>query len=83
MQAARESVTKQRKFWQAARQKALEKIKEEGVEVIRPPKEPFRESVQSVYTYFKENNPKVYDIAQQIKNVEVDTSENSKNDTIK
>jgi tripartite ATP-independent transporter DctP family solute receptor len=70
-QAARESVAKQRKYWKQARQKALETIKAEGVKVIRPDKEPFRKAVQSVYDYFRKNNPQIYDLARQIQDVEV------------
>ncbi|MCF8335348.1 MAG: TRAP transporter substrate-binding protein [Bacteroidales bacterium] len=80
-QAARESVEKQREYWQEARKEALKTIQKEGVEVIYPDKEPFRESVQSVYDYFKENNPEVYSIAEQIQNVEVSDSKKTEDQT--
>lgn len=76
-QAAEESVEAQRAYWQEARKEALKTIKEAGVEVIRPDKEPFRESVQGVYEYFKERNPEVYKLAQQIQEVKVSESENN------
>ena len=76
-QAARESVEKQREYWQQARQEALKTIKEAGVEVIRPSKEPFRESVQSVYNYFKENNPQTYGLVEQIQDVEVSEAQDN------
>lgn len=78
-QAARESVEKQREYWQEAREEALEAIKDAGVEVVRPDIEPFRESVQSVYTYMKSNSPEVYKLAQEIQNVEVSESESDNN----
>jgi tripartite ATP-independent transporter DctP family solute receptor len=71
MQAARESVKKQRQYWTQAQQKALETIKEAGVEVIRPDKKPFRESVESVYSFFQEKNPEIYKLAEKIQNTEV------------
>ena len=71
MQAARESVKKQRVLWARAEQKALETIKAEGIEVIRPDKKPFRKAVQSVYDYFKENNRKIYELSREIQAVRV------------
>lgn len=70
MQAARESVKKQRVLWREAQQKALQTIKAEGVQVIRPDKKPFRKEVQSVYDYFREKHPKIYELARQIQEVE-------------
>ena len=70
-QAARESVKKQRKLWKEAQQKALETIQAEGVEVIRPDKKPFRKQVQSVYDYFQEQHPKIYELVHDIQQVEV------------
>lgn len=69
-QAARESVAKQREYWEKARQKALEVIKKEGVEVIRPDKKPFREKVQGVYDYFETKNPEVYNLVEKIRNTD-------------
>ncbi|MFP4620513.1 MAG: TRAP transporter substrate-binding protein [Bacteroidales bacterium] len=74
-QAAEESVEKQREYWQEARQEALKAIEEAGVEIIRPDLEPFRESVQSVYSYMERTSPEVYKLTQQIQNVEVSDSE--------
>ncbi|MBS3775420.1 MAG: TRAP transporter substrate-binding protein [Bacteroidales bacterium] len=74
-QAADESVEKQREYWQEAQKEALKVIKEAGVEVIRPDPEPFRESVQSVYSYIERTSPEVYKLTQQIQNVEVSDSE--------
>jgi TRAP-type C4-dicarboxylate transport system substrate-binding protein len=75
LQAARESVKEQRKYWKEAQQKALEKIREAGVEVVYPDKRPFRESVQSVYTYFRNANPEIYHLAEEIQNTEVHVSD--------
>jgi tripartite ATP-independent transporter DctP family solute receptor len=55
MQAVRESVVVQRKEWTKSEQEALKYLKEEGVEIIIPDKEPFREAVQSVYELYKDN----------------------------
>ena len=75
-QAARESVAKQREYWQEAQKEALKVIKEAGVEVIRPDIEPFRESVQSVYSYIERTSPEVYKLTQKIQNVKVAEAEN-------
>ena len=66
-QATKESVKRQRKLWKEAQQEALNTIKEAGVEVIKPDKEPFREKVQNVYKFFEKENPEVYNIVQEIR----------------
>jgi tripartite ATP-independent transporter DctP family solute receptor len=76
-QAANESVKKQREYWQEAREKALQVIKDAGVEVIRPDLEPFRESVQSVYSYIERTSPEVYELTEKIRNVKVSEAENN------
>ena len=76
-----ESVEYQKALWQEMTKEALEKVKEAGVEVIRPDKEPFREKVQPVYESFKDR-PKLYSLIQKIQNVgketnQADTTQNS------
>ncbi len=55
MQAVRESVVVQRKEWMKSEKDALESLEKEGVEIIIPDKEPFREAVQSVYDLYDDN----------------------------
>ena len=47
--AARESVRLQRKLWATATAEAMRSIEASGVEVFRPPKELFAESVNGIY----------------------------------
>lgn len=54
-EAARESAVYEKKIWKEAEEHALEKIKEEGVEVIYPEKEAFRERVQPMYEAFMQD----------------------------
>ena len=81
-QAARESVEIQRKLWTEANKKAMETVEAEGVEIIRPPKEPFREQVQSVYDYFREAHGDIYELLRQIQEVEVKNPEGGNPDTL-
>lgn len=67
-EAADESAVLQRKLWAEAEQEALEAVKEAGVNIIIPNKEPFAEKVKSIYTKY-ENEPEVYSLIQQIKAV--------------
>ena len=42
-------------------------VKEAGIKVIRPDKEPFREAVQPLYEQIQQESPKVYELAQQVR----------------
>ena len=64
--AAMESATYQRMLWQKSEQECLEAVKKEGVEVIYPPKEPFAETVRSMYSEY-EDQPSVASIIKKIK----------------
>jgi len=55
MQAVRESVVVQRKEGMKSEKEALEALEKEGVEIIIPDKQPFRDAVQSVYDLYKDN----------------------------
>jgi tripartite ATP-independent transporter DctP family solute receptor len=52
-EAADESVEYERKIWAEAEEQDLKTIQAEGVTVIRPDKEPFRESVRPIWEEFK------------------------------
>lgn len=64
-EAADESAQYQKVLWQEASDEALEKLVENGIEIIHPDKAPFAESVASIYESFK-SQPEVYDIIQRI-----------------
>ena len=75
------SVEYQKALWQEMTKEALQKVKDAGIEVIRPDKEPFREKVQPVYESFKDQ-PKLYSLIQKIQNIgkessKADTTQNS------
>lgn len=77
-EAADESARYQKKLWEKATQEALQVVKEAGVEIIRPDQEPFVEAVQPVYDFYQKNEPQVYELAQEVRAVEVDTSAQKK-----
>ena len=64
-EAADESAILQRKLWAEAEAEALAAVKEAGVEIIIPDKEPFAEQVEPMYQNYK-NEPEVYSLIQQI-----------------
>ncbi|MFW6222727.1 MAG: TRAP transporter substrate-binding protein [Bacteroidota bacterium] len=73
-QAAEESWEKQIIYWEKSEKESLEAVKKAGVEIIYPDQEPFRKIVQPVYEYFKKRNPKVYELAERIRNFKVDST---------
>ena len=69
-EAADASAQYQKKLWDKATQKAMKTVKEAGVEIIRPDKEPFRETVKPIYDQYKQEQPEVYEIYQDIQEME-------------
>ena len=65
-EAALESAVHQRKLWAESEQESLEKVKEAGVEVIYPDKNPFASKVEKVYDNYK-NDPELYSLIQRIR----------------
>ncbi len=51
--AVDESVVYQREIWAQAEQKDLKTVQEHGVEILRPDKQPFRDSVKPVWDEFE------------------------------
>ncbi len=68
-EAADESAQFQKVLWQEASDAAQVALEESGVEIIRPDKTPFAESVAPIYESFKDE-PAVYDIIQRIRATE-------------
>jgi tripartite ATP-independent transporter DctP family solute receptor len=68
-ESADESVELQRELWAKETQKSLETVMESGVEIIRPDKEPFRASVQSLWAEFK--GTEIGQLANEIQEVQV------------
>jgi tripartite ATP-independent transporter DctP family solute receptor len=79
-EAADESAQYQKKLWEKATEEALRTVKEAGVEIIRPDMKPFVEAVQPVYDYYEENEPQVYEVAQEVRAVEVDSTQKASGD---
>ncbi|GAO30179.1 TRAP transporter substrate-binding protein [Geofilum rubicundum] len=69
-QAVEESVIVQREEWQKSEDESLRSLKEEGVEIIVPDKEPFIKAVEGVYDIYR-NNPQVYNLIQEIRAADV------------
>ena len=68
-QAADESVPVERRLWAESEKESLEKVKEAGVSIIYPDKEPFSEKVEDLLESYREND-KLYDLITRIREVE-------------
>lgn len=53
--AAAESAIYQRKLWRESTNDAMESVREAGIEIIYPDKEPFREKLQPIYEQYAQN----------------------------
>lgn len=69
-EAADASAQYQKKLWDEATQKALRTVKEAGVEIIRPDTKPFQEAMQPVYEYYRDEEPRVYELYQDVRALE-------------
>ncbi|MFW5656152.1 MAG: TRAP transporter substrate-binding protein [Bacteroidota bacterium] len=69
MQAARESVTEQRRLWAESVKESLEELKKDGVEIYYPDKEPFAKTVEPIYETYKDNE-RLYSLIERIRAVE-------------
>jgi len=68
-QAADESVPVQRKLWAESVEESLRIVKEAGVKVTYPDKEPFAEKASAIYEIFK-NQPVIYNLIKRIREAE-------------
>ena len=68
-QAADESVPVQRKLWAESEKESLEIVKEAGVTIIYPDKDPFSAKVAELLESYRENE-KLYDLITRIREVE-------------
>lgn len=69
-EAADSSAVYQRELWVEAEEEALRVVQEAGVEVIYPDKQPFIDQTSGIYEQFRQNNPDIYHIVEQIQNIE-------------
>ena len=70
LEAAQESAVYQRVLWAESERESLKAVADAGVEVIYPPKEPFAETVASIYKDY-ENNPEIADLIKRIRAEEI------------
>lgn len=75
-QAVKESIVVQRKEWQKSEDESIASLIKEGVEIIKPDKQPFIDATKKVYDIYR-NNSKVFDLVTQIRETEntVETSD--------
>ena len=67
LQAARESVPYQRERWRIASDAALNAVKEAGVEVIYPDREPFMRASEPIYDRLRTHQPDIYELFNEIR----------------
>jgi tripartite ATP-independent transporter DctP family solute receptor len=65
-----ESVEFQRKLWMESEQESLAQVKEDGVNVIYPDKETFRQAVQPVYDHIRQRDPALYNWVERIRHAD-------------
>ena len=63
------SVKFQRELWRNFVKESLQQVREAGVEVIEPDKEPFRNQVQPIYDQIRKNEPELYQWVERIRQV--------------
>jgi TRAP-type C4-dicarboxylate transport system substrate-binding protein len=64
-ETADEAVVYQRKLWQEAEEEALEAVVAEGVEIIRPDKQPFIDQTAPILESYRDQ-PEVYSLIERI-----------------
>lgn len=69
IEAVEEAKVYERKVWAEAEQEALDIVKEQGVRIIRPEKEPFMDKVSDLLKAY-EDEPEIYRLIQQIQAVQ-------------
>lgn len=76
-EAADASAQYQKKLWDEATAEAMKTVKEAGVEIIEPELAAFREAVSPLYEDYRQNQPKVYELFQRIRNMDEATNDTS------
>jgi tripartite ATP-independent transporter DctP family solute receptor len=69
-QAVDESVVHQRELWRESEEESLRRVREAGVQVIEPDKEPFRQQVQSIYERIRRTDPALYAWVERVRGLE-------------
>lgn len=68
--AVDEAAIEQRKLWQASEKFCLEEVEKAGVIILRPDKKPFMEQTKGILEAYKQNDPELYKIINQIQDIE-------------
>ncbi|MEJ2111837.1 MAG: TRAP transporter substrate-binding protein DctP, partial [Acidobacteriota bacterium] len=66
--AVDDSVTYQKKIWKESTEESLAAVREAGVQVLYPDKEPFFEAVQAMHDSYR--GTPLYDLMEEIKNIQ-------------
>lgn len=69
-EAADSSAVFQKELWIEAEKEAFETVQEAGVDIIYPDKEPFIEATRVIYEQFRQDQPELYKIVEQIQNLQ-------------
>ncbi|WP_340105650.1 TRAP transporter substrate-binding protein [Rhodohalobacter sp. 8-1] len=69
-ESADSSAVFQKQLWLDAETEALETVQKAGVEIIYPDKKPFIEATRAIYEQFKQNEPDIYKLVEQIQNLQ-------------
>lgn len=68
-EAANESATYEYKLWEESSAESMRELEAAGVTISYPDKEPFRKAVEGVYDQLKVDQPEIYKIVQDIREV--------------
>lgn len=68
-EAANESATYEYKLWEESSAESMRELEAAGVTISYPDKEPFRKAVEGVYDQLKIDQPEIYKIVQDIREV--------------
>ena len=69
-ESADSSAVFQKQLWLEAEKEALETVQEAGVEIFYPDKEPFIEATREIYEQFRQDEPEIYKLVEQIQNLQ-------------
>ena len=64
------SVDYQKRLWKEASDHALEEVQKEDVKVYRPDKQPFRQAVVGMHNSYREKEPEIFRLIQQINSIQ-------------
>ncbi|MDX1618671.1 MAG: hypothetical protein R3224_07780, partial [Balneolaceae bacterium] len=66
-EAADESAVYQRELWRKEEERSMEAVREAGIEIIRPDKQPFMKQVEPLYEAYRRQEPEFYKLIERIR----------------